>query len=52
MLKVHYAQTSFGRHALGEGIGVCGFTGKVTKDKKKVTCKLCKKMLRSNRYLG
>ena len=50
--KVHYPATSFGAHAPGQGIGVCGYTGRVNKDKKKVTCKFCRKMLRGNRYLG
>ena len=41
---VHWELT---RHS-GEttGLGQCGYHGEVTKDKDKVTCKFCRKMIR------
>jgi len=43
MAKIHYRLSTY--------IGVCGFQGETTKDKKKVTCKFCKKLLKSTKYL-
>ena len=37
--KVHYE--------LGLNRGACGYFGETTRDKKKVTCKLCEKLLRT-----
>lgn len=40
--KMHYG--------LSKTVGVCGyFSDNTTKDKKKVTCKFCKKELKKNR---
>lgn len=41
--KVHYR--------LDTHIGPCGYMGETTRDKDRVTCKVCKKLLKSGRYL-
>jgi len=41
--KLHYRASKYA--------GVCGYYGDTTQDKTKVTCKICKKMIKSGKYL-
>jgi len=41
--KLHYH--------LSSTAGPCGYLGATTRDKGKVTCKVCKKLVRSKKYL-
>jgi len=37
--------------ALSRYVGVCGFIGETTRNKPQVTCKFCRKLIRSGKYL-
>jgi hypothetical protein len=41
--KIHYRVTT--------RVGSCGYYGETTEDRNKVTCKLCKKLLATGKYL-
>ena len=40
--KMHYRLSIF--------VGACGHQGDTTSDKSKVTCKLCKKLIKASKY--